>query len=462
MQRALLQKIALIGFIALLLQLPVGMIRGLVMERKQARDGVIADIARSSSDAQRIIGPVLFVPWSRRSAEATVTTDEAGRSRTTHKEKVERGHAAFLPATLIVDGNIDLERRHRGIYEARLYTLTATLRGSFSLPPGFGVPEGPGTLEWGRALLVLGLQDPRGIRDRIQVEWDGAQPALFPGGVEAAGAANGVSADLGILTPGKQASTHEFSIKLTLLGTERLDIVPVGATSSISLASAWPHPSFAGRILPDAGARVSPEGFAARWQTSHFANNLAQLHQRCVQSRQCEPFQQHSLAVSFLQPVDIYQTVERSAKYGILFIGLTFAAFFLYEVLRRLAIHPIQYAFVGIALALFFLLLISLSEHLGFSAAYAIAAVACVALIGYYVAHVLRSARQGAAFAVALSTLYGLLYALLLVEDHALLLGSLLVFACVAAAMVATRRVDWYALGASPDPQARATEGKPA
>jgi len=462
MQRALLQKIGLIAFIALLLQLPVGMIRGLVMERKQARDGVIADIARGSSDPQKLIGPVLYVPWTRRSAESTVVTDDAGRTRTTRKEKVERGHATFLPATFVVEGNVDLQRKHRGIYEARLYTLTATLRGSFELPAGFGVPDGPGTLEWGRALLVLGIQDPRGIRGRIGVDWNGAQPMLYPGGLEAAGAPNGVHADLGILAPGKEVSAPEFSIRLTLLGTERLDIVPVGATSSISLASAWPHPSFAGRILPDAGTQVSPEGFSARWLTSHFANNLAQMHQRCVQSRQCEPFLQHSLAVSFLQPVDLYQTVERSAKYGILFIGLTFAAFFLYEALRRLAIHPIQYAFVGIALALFFLLLISLSEHLGFATAYAIAATCCVTLIGYYVAHVFKNVRHGAAFTVALGSLYGLLYALLRVEDHALMLGSLLVFASVAAAMVATRRVDWYVLGVSPEPQAKATGGRPA
>lgn len=462
MQRVLLQKIALIGFIALLLQLPVGMIRGLVMERKQARDGVAADIARSSSGAQRIVGPVLYVPWTRRGTESTVVTDEGGRSRTTRKETIERGHAAFLPETFVVDGSIGLELRHRGIYEARLYTLTATLRGSFTLPPDFGVPEGPGTVEWGRALLVLGIQDPRGIRGRIEVDWDGAQPALFPGGVDAVGAPNGVHADLGILAPAKEVATREFTIKLRVLGTERLDIVPVGATSSISLASAWPHPGFAGKILPEPGAQVSPQGFAARWQTSHFANNLAQLHQRCVQSRHCEPFQQHSLAVSFLQPVDLYQTVERSAKYGILFVGLTFAAFFLYEVLRQLPIHPIQYAFVGIALALFFLLLISLSEHLGFATAYAIAATACVALIGYYLAHVLRNAGHAATFAGALGTLYGLLYALLRVEDHALLLGSLLVFACVAGAMVATRRVDWYRLGAAPAAPASPTEGKPA
>ena len=459
MQRTLLWKIALIGTVALLLQIPVEMIRGLVAERKLARDGVIAEIARGSSDAQRLVGPVLYVPWTRRSADATTTTDDSGHSRTVRKEKIEYGQVALLPAMLSVDGNIDLQQKHRGIYTAQVYTLNATLRGNFVLPPDLGVAEGSGTLVWGRAQLVLGIQDTRGIRDRVQVDWDGARPALHPGGVDAAGTPSGIHADLGVLPVNKTSETREFRIALSLLGTERLDIVPVGATTTVALASAWPHPSFTGRILPDAGTRISREGFAAQWRTSHFATNLSQLHQRCVQSRQCDAFNQHSLAISFVQPVDLYQTVERSVKYGFLFIGLTFAAFFLFEVLKRLAIHPVQYALVGLALAIFFLLLISLSEHLGFAAAYAIAAASCVTLIGYYVAYVLKSMRRGALFGLALSALYGLLYVLLRVEDHALLMGSLLVFACVASAMVATRGVDWYAVAVNPslpeDPAAR-------
>jgi inner membrane protein len=450
MQRTLMWKIALIGFIALLLQIPVEMIRGLVAERKQARDGVMAEVARGSSEAQRLIGPVLYVPWTRRSTETTTTTDDSGRNRTTSREKIEHGQVALLPATLSMDGSLDLQQKHRGIYTAQVYTLNATLRGSFALPPGLGVPEGPGTLVWGRALLVFGIHDTRGIRDRVQVDWDGAQPALYPGGVDAAGAPNGIHADLGMLPAGKAAAIHEFRIVLSLLGTGRLDIIPAGAATTVSLASAWPHPSFGGRILPDAGTRISAAGFSATWRTSHFATNLAQLHQRCVRSRQCDAFNQHSIAVSFVQPVDLYQTVERSVKYGFLFIGLTFAAFFLFEVLKQVAIHPVQYALIGISLAIFFLLLISLSEHLGFAPAYAIATGACVALNGYYAAHVLKSPRRGAIFALALGALYGLLYVLLRMEDHALLMGSVLVFACVASMMVATRRVDWYSTAAEP------------
>jgi inner membrane protein len=296
---------------------------------------------------------------------------------------------------------------------------------------------------------VVGIHDTRGIRYRSEVDWDGTSPALSPGGIDAAGLPSGVQADLGTPAGTDRPARHAFRIALTLLGTQRLDIVPLGATTSITLASPWPHPSFTGRILPDAGTTVSADGFAAAWRTSHFATNLAQVYQRCTQARQCDEFRQHTVAVSFIQPVDLYQTVERSVKYGFLFILLTFAAFFLFEVLGRLAIHPVQYGLVGVALTVFFLLLISLSEHVGFASAYAIATLGCVGLIGYYVGHVLRSWRRGAVFAAGLASLYGLLYVILRLEDHALLLGSLLVFACLAAAMIATRRVDWYAVSAS-------------
>jgi inner membrane protein len=464
MQRALLWKIALIGLVALLLQIPVEMIRGLVQERKQTRDSVLSDIARGSSDAQRLIGPVLYVPWTRRSLETTTTTDETGRSRTVSREKVEHGQVALLPEALAVEGAIDLQTKHRSLYEAQLYTLSAKLKGRFVLPAGLGVSAGPGTLAWGRARLVLGIQDTRGIREPVRVEWEGTRPPLHPGGIEAAGLASGIHADLGALeaATAKAPSAYEFRIELTLVGTQRLDIVPVGAATTVALTSKWPHPSFVGRVLPDAGGTLSPEGFAATWTTSHFATNLAQLHQRCVQARQCDPFQQYSLGVSFYQPVDLYQTVERSVKYGFLFILLTFAAFFLFEVLGRLAIHPVQYALVGFALAVFFLLLISLAEHVGFALAYLAASGACAALIGYYVGHVLRSLRGGIAFAAGLASLYGLLYVLLRSEDHALLMGALLVFACLAAAMVATRRVDWYALGAHAGAPGEPAARKPA
>lgn len=444
----LLWKIALIGLVALLLQIPVEMIRGLVAERQQARDGVLNDIARGTSHAQRITGPVIYVPWTRRSVEIITSTDQKDRERTTKREKVESGHVALLPRTLTIDGTIELQPKHRGIYTAQVYTLTASLRGSFEVPATLDVPQGPGTLTWGPAVLVLGIQDTRGIREQVALTWDGARRPLVPGSADTKDAPSGIHADLGFLSPVRQASTHEFRFDLSLLGTQRLDFVPLGASTDVTLRSAWPHPSFTGGILPNVESRVSAEGFSAQWRTSQLATNLAQLQHRCMQFGQCDAFNQQTLGVSFIQPVDLYQTVERSVKYGFLFILLTFSAFFLFEVLKRLAIHPVQYALVGVALAVFFLLLISLSEHLGFARAYLVATAACVALIGYYVGHALKSWRRGAAFALFLGSLYGLLYVILRLEDYALLTGSALVFACLAAAMVATRRVDWYAIAA--------------
>ena len=201
------------------------------------------------------------------------------------------------------------------------------------------------------------------------------------------------------------------------------------------MRSDWRHPSFLGRFLP-LRHEIGAQGFSAEWKVSEYA---------------APGFQQgDALVVSFIEPAGLYQQLERASKYGFLFIGLTFAAFLLFELLRRLAIHPIQYALVGVALSMFFLLLVALSEHVAFAAAYAAATFACVGLISVYVIRVLRSARLGLAFGASLAALFGFLYALLQAEDYSLLGGALLLFALLAAVMVATRRIDWYALTAAP------------
>src|SRR5690606_5896430 len=194
---------------------------------------------------------------------------------------------------------------------------------------------------------------------------------------------------------------------------------------------------------------ISDNGFAAQWQTSFFSTNLQEILARCADpaAEGCKAFHGRHFGVSLVDPVDQYLQSERAAKYAFLFIGLTFAGFFLTEVLRRVSVHPVQYGLVGLALAMFFLLLLSFSEHIGFAAAYAVSAVACVGLISFYVAHVLESRAQGLGFGAALASLYGLLYGILSSEDYALLMGSLLVFGLLAVVMVLTRRVSWGGTG---------------
>ena len=227
---------------------------------------------------------------------------------------------------------------------------------------------------------------------------------------------------------------------------ERLEVVPAAGEVTTSLRSAWPHPSFIGRFLPETRT-VSEQGFEASWRMSDLGSNVRQAFQRCVQSK-CDAYQAGSFGVSLIHAVDVYQQTYRALHYGILFVVLTFALFFLYEVIAGLRVHPIQYALVGFALIAFFLLLLALAEHVGFGLAYLIGAGGCIALIGAYVRYVLGSPRRALSLMALLGVLYAALYVVLGSEDYALLMGALLVFAALAAFMLITRRLDWYALPA--------------
>jgi inner membrane protein len=255
--------------------------------------------------------------------------------------------------------------------------------------------------------------------------------------------AAGVHAPLDLPVPA-QARSLAFRFTLELAGSEAFAIAPLGRQTTVAMRADWAHPSFQGVFLP-ARHELRADGFSAHWQVSWYAAQGAERLTAC-RREPCPVLSVPELAVSFIEPVSLYQQLERASKYGFLFIGLTFTAFFLLELLRRLAIHPIQYALVGLALAIFFLLLTALAEHLAFGLAYAIATLACTGLLSIYLARVMHNRAHGLAFGAALGGLFGALYLLVQAEDYALLGGALLLFALLAAAMLATRRLDWYRL----------------
>jgi inner membrane protein len=293
------------------------------------------------------------------------------------------------------------------------------------------------------AFLVLGISDTRGLGGTPTVAWDGRE-LEWKGGTGEPALPGGLHAEVGPLAPG---TTVAFSASLVLSGTESLSYVPAGKETSIDLVSDWPHPSFGGRFLP-ATRTVTDEGFDAAWRVTHLASNVEAALRAHLAERRHEGI--NSLGVTFIEPVDVYLQTERAAKYGFLFVALTFVTFGLYELLKKLAIHPVQYGLVGIGLALFFLLLLALTEHVPFAVAYAASSAACVGLLGFYVSYVLRGVRRAGGFVAMLGSLYGALYVLLRSEDMALLLGAVLLFAILAAVMVVTRNVDWYRIGGDP------------
>jgi inner membrane protein len=444
MNKNLTIKLGAIALLILLLLIPLLMIDGIIDDRQQLRDGVLEDIARSSSYSQQLSGPVMVVPY--RKVVRTWKTNEKTSQRYEELGE-ERGRLYFLPERFELDGQVQTELRNRGIYEARLFHADNRINGHFSLPAQLGIKEDFADYQFDAPFLAVGISDIRGIENALKLELDGQRLDFVPG-TQVGWLGEGVRVTLPVLDT-RNATELTFGFDLRLQGTGSLQVLPVGKTSHVSLAANWPHPSFIGNFLP--GKReISDQGFSADWQTTFFSTNLQEAMSRCVTGNDCEGFSGRSFGVSFIDPVDQYLKSDRAIKYALLFIVLTFAGFFLFEVLKSLAVHPVQYALVGVALAFFYLLLLSLSEHIGFALAYLLSASGCVLLIGFYVCHVLHSVRHGLSFSAGLAALYGLLYGLLSVEDYALLMGSLLLFGLLGVFMVLTRKLDWYGIGQKP------------
>ena len=452
MNRLLACKLSAIALLIIVLLIPLSMIGGLVSERQYQRAEVLQDIARSSSYRQQLTGPILVLPYTKVWSQWKTHAKTGERYL---EEQKSRGRLYFLPERFVLNGHVATEERARGIYKALLYRSDNQISGAFKLPARLGLGDELGLYQFESPFLSVGISDIRGISNDLQLRFNGQTLSFAPGSAEERLGA-GVHAPLPALDS-QAGQTLEFAFDLKLQGTEQLSITPVGRDSRVQLTSDWPHPSFVGDYLPSS-RDVTAKGFTAQWQTSFFATNLEEALASCMHGDSCEGLSARYFGVSFVDPVDQYLKTERAIKYALLFIGLTFAVFFLFEVLKRMAVHPVQYALVGMSLALFYLLLLSLSEHLSFALAYGLAATACVLLIGFYVSHVLRSAKRGAGFATLLALLYAMLFALLGAEDFALLMGSVLVFGVLAAVMVLTRKLDWYGVGRLPS-NTSATEG---
>lgn len=437
-------KAGVVGLLALLLQLPIGMISELVSERGMRQLEVVNAIGASSATAQEIVGPILVVAY-RETWHETFST-ASGEER---RERFEQRRSYLLPESLEIAGSLVTEVKKRGIFKARTYVWDAQFAGSFRLPPGLGLePEHNGTISHIQAGVAIGISDMRGILDAPTLTWDGVKHR-FVQGANLPSAMEGVRVELPAAVADGTPKTVRFAIPLRLRGMESLSIVPVAGSTIARLSSDWAHPSFRGRFLPDPTSQsIHANGFEATWTVPALATNVA--------DRISDDTILDSFSVSLIDPVDVYSLSDRASKYGFLFVGLTFGAFFLFEVLQRLAIHPAQYTLVGLALALFFLLLVSLSEHLTFATAYALAAAASATLIGFYLTAVLGGWRRGLFATSSLSALYCALYFLLQSEDHALVLGSMLLFTILGVAMMLTRRVDWYHLGIGIPPIASA------
>ncbi|WP_421190678.1 cell envelope integrity protein CreD [Aeromonas enteropelogenes] len=422
-------KIVLLLLLSLLLMVPVHSIMELNRERQAYRSQAIHSIMASSSGPQRLLGPVLVQPYTR-----TVTVEQDGK----RFKRTEQLYRYQLPEQLNVQAGMAVTPRKLGIYQAQVYQTRLSLSGR--LPTGKeGKPQDlddtDPTLVAGNPYLSLVLSDARGISSVPALQL-GKQRIPFAPGARLGNKLAGIHAPL----PALADDEGLFHIELDLQGMNALEVVPLGQDSKLNLNGNWPHPNFIGDFLP-ASRTLTEKGFDASWQSSWFATDMESRFNRMMKGASGDL---PAFSVSLVQPVDHYQLNERAAKYALLFIGLTFLSFFMFELLKGLRVHPIQYALVGMGLVIFYLVLLALTEHLGFALAYLLAGLASVALNGFYLSHVLGGPRQGIGFAALLGLVYAILFGLLQAEEIALLLGALLLFAILALIMVLTRKLDWY------------------
>jgi inner membrane protein len=417
------------------------MIDSVLSERLGRRNEAVAGITSSWGSEQTIIGPVLIVPYRYSFKSWKEQPGAGGKIEKVEVVEAAVANAYFLPATLATAGAIQPSRLRRGIYEAVVYTGKLELSGQFTRPDFAGLKIEEQNVLWDDAIVTFAIPDLRGAKETLQMQWGTNRCTLSPGS-KLRGFATGMFGRVG---GWRESETIPFRLELTLNGSGMIRFAPVGAQNTVKLSSPWSDPSFQGAFLPSE-RKVTRDGFDAEWQVSYYGRDYAQqwTDQDPSAGLNATSVASSLFGVNFLAGIDAYRSIERAIKYGVLFLVLLFTAFFLFEILSSLRIHPFQYALVGAAFCLFYLGLLSLSEFIPFGLAYLAASTVTTLLIWFYSVKALRSGRRSSIIAGLLAAIFGFLYVALQLQDYSLLLGAAGLFAALAIVIFVTRNIDWY------------------
>lgn len=413
-------KAFLIATLTLLLLVPTFFVANLVQERDSYRAETISEVTSSWGNEQTIVGPILSVPYYDTLA------------------KTER-YLHFLPKDLAVNGTINPEKRYRGIYEAMVYSTKISLKGNFNeiLKKTHNLGVTNDFIHWNRSVLSLGISDLRGIEESVSFKTEDSNYLFQPGIVNNV-LKSGIHTQFPLDTSEINKSLA-FDLSISLKGSHSLSIVPVGSETTTHLSADWPHPKFTGAFLPD-DREVTTNGFSAKWKVLQLNRNFPEFWKDDSQDISGSAF-----SVELFLPADQYQRASRIIKYAILIIGMTFLAFFIVEMLRKIYVHPLHYVLIGAALSLFYALELSFSEYMGFDIAYFIAALMTIGLVVLYGNSIIKSGKFALAVGMVMSILYGFIYIIVRMEEASLLAGSLGLFVLLAIIMFVTRKINWSA-----------------
>ncbi len=416
-------KLIVMVFLVLLLLIPTSMVSSLIKERKARKEEVIGKLSSKWGDKQTITGPIISIPYKKYN-----TNDTENNSYTIR-------YMHFLPDSADIRGRINPEIRYLGIYETVLYKSSLSIKGVFPKLQFDQLNVLNSDIIWDGVVISLGIADMRGVGDQIKASINGDSLVMNPGLVTNEVIKSGVSSKIGI---DWQMDSLYYEFDINLNGSQRIDFIPVGKQTTVSIESGWPDPGFDGAFLP-VTRDITESGFSASWKILDLNRNYPQYWTNIKYDLESSAF-----GIKLAIPVDIYQKSTRTVKYALMFIVFAFTAFFFSEVFNRIKLHPIQYLLIGLAIVLFYSLLISISEHTNFDIAYWISCLSIIGLITGYSKSILKKARMALMVGGILTVLYGFLYIILQLEDYALLMGSIGLFVVLGLVMFFTRKIDWY------------------
>lgn len=426
-------KFFVVGLIGFLLLIPALMVWMLVSERQSRAVEAANEVARSWGGRQALGGVMIAVPYETQ--QTVQSTNGVGLAL-----QPVRKMAIFLAESLSYEIDLTSDERKRGIFTVPVYEARVTVSGRFEKPDPERLGLAASTqLLWQEAVLSIPVSHPRALRAGVVADIDGAERAVEPGsGLGADFSQRGVHVN-NLFANGPRE--FEFHLVMGVKGSAAMAVTPGARDTRVKILSNWPHPSFFGGHLPDTSS-ITKDGFSASWRVPHLALSMP-LAFRAGENSNFGLRSDQALGVRLYQPVDHYQLVERAIKYAVLFIGSVFVAVFVLETRSGKAVHGAQYALMGLALVLFYVLLLAFAEHIGFKAAYGVAAGATTALVSSYCGKLLGSRRRGIVIAGLLGAVFGLLFLFLQMEDFALLAGAIFAFAVLATVMFSTASLDW-------------------
>ena len=434
-------RMLMIGILILVLLIPLSYIKSLINERANRQESVINEINEKWGSEVLLYGPILKIPYKTYS-EKIITTANSKENRT---EKIEQiNYAYFFPKKLEINATINPKEKKRGIYKTSVYKGEISLNGSYEKPNFNEIDINDKDILWNKATIVIKTSNLKGINSEVVINFDKQKFTFLPKYEEISNTQfNEVSLnklETNYLEKNVLPINNDtnFSIKFNISGSKQISVIPIGKETDLTITSNWKTANFIGNFLPLNSDKILENGFNAKWKVLHINRPFSQEYFKILPN-----LNQFAFGVNFMIPVDEYQKSERSAKYGFLVIALTFLVFFLIQSISKINIHPFQYLMIGLALTMFYTLLISISEHSDFLRAYLIAATSVIMLITLYSKSILKTFKFPLFIGTALTALYTFIFVIIQLENYALLVGSLGLFIILALIMYASRKIDW-------------------